>query len=73
MPETPRIVALALLSQPQLESLGTGFRRWYAVGDAPCFGELLLAIDEADRALAREGAEMNPVRQHGTRSDRGFS
>ena len=72
MPETPRIIALALPSQPQLESLGTGFRRWYAVSDSPCFAELLFAIDEADRALIQEAAGIGADRQHQATSERRF-
>lgn len=53
MPDTKRIVAVALLSQSELDTLGSQFRRWYAVDEAPRFGELLLAIDEADREMAR--------------------
>ncbi len=53
MPDTKRIVAVALLSQSELDMLGTEFRRWYAVDEVPRFGELLLAIDEADREMAQ--------------------
>ena len=54
MPETDRIVAVALLRQSELDALGTEFQRWYAVDEVPCFGELLHAIDEADRKLIIE-------------------
>ena len=49
-----RIVALCLVTQPELERLGPSFRRAYPVDEAPCFAELLRAIDEADRQLWRE-------------------
>ena len=50
----PRIVALCLVTQQELESLGSSFCRAFPIEEVPCFGELLLAIDEADRALWRE-------------------
>jgi hypothetical protein len=50
----PRIVALGLLTQQELDSLGPSFNRAYPVDQTPCFGELLSAIDEADRKLWRE-------------------
>lgn len=46
-----RIIAVGLLTQPDLEVLGQGFRRAYPVDETPCFGEILRAIDEADREL----------------------
>ena len=49
-----RIVALALVTQPELNRLGPAFRRAYPIDETPCFGELLRAIDEADRAVWRE-------------------
>jgi hypothetical protein len=48
------IVAICLLSQQELESLGPSFDRAYPVQDAPCFGRLLQAIDEADREWWRQ-------------------
>ena len=49
-----RIVAVALLTQPELQSLGAAFDRAWPVDDAPCFAGLVEAIDEADRQLRRE-------------------
>jgi hypothetical protein len=49
-----RIVALALVTQPELELLGPSFCRAYPIDETPCFGELLQAIDEADRAVWRQ-------------------
>jgi hypothetical protein len=49
-----RIVAVGLLTDRDLDVLGTGFRRYFPVDHTPCFGELLSAIDEADRELWRE-------------------
>jgi hypothetical protein len=52
--EKPRIVALALLTRPELELLGPSFTRAYPIDETPCFGELLEAIDSADREMWRE-------------------
>ena len=49
-----RIVAVALLTRPELQSLGAAFDRAWPVEDTPCFGGLLQAIDEADREVWRE-------------------
>ncbi len=49
-----RIVALCLVTQAELELLGPSFRRAFPIDEVPCFGELLEAIDEADRKLWRE-------------------
>ena len=51
-----RIVAVALLTKSDIERLGEGFARYYPVDATPCFGDLLRAIDEADRALRAEAA-----------------
>jgi hypothetical protein len=51
MPEQERIVAVGLLTSRDLEVLGTGFTRVYRIDETPCFGELVRAIDEADRAF----------------------
>ena len=48
-----RIVAVGLLTQRDLDLLGAGFDRAFPIDETPCFGELLRAIDEADRALWR--------------------
>jgi hypothetical protein len=61
-----RIVALALVTQPELELLGPSFRRAYPIDETPRFGELLQAIDEADRAVWRQrdaeaGRDAEPV------------
>ncbi len=49
-----RIIAVGLLTQRDLDVLGEGFGRAYPVDQTPCFGELLRAIDEADRQLWRQ-------------------
>ena len=46
-----RIVAVGLLTQHDVDLLGPTFERLWPVEDAPCFPELVRAIDEADRAL----------------------
>ncbi len=57
--DKPRIVAIALVTQPELELLGPSFIRAYPVDQTPCFGELLQAIDDADREVWREREVMN--------------
>lgn len=42
-----RIVAVALLTEQDLNLLGESFTRVWPVEDTPCFSELLEAIDEA--------------------------
>lgn len=48
------IIALGLLTAGDVAKLGSDFARIYPVDETPCFGGLLRAIDEADRALRRE-------------------
>lgn len=55
-----RIVAVGLLTQQDLDLLGQSFDRLWPVDDAPCFIDLLEAIDEADRALQAE-SKSGPV------------
>nr|WP_184089587.1 hypothetical protein [Sphingomonas xinjiangensis] len=43
-----RIVAVGLLTNRDLERLGSGFRRCFPVSDDQKFEDLLRAIDEAD-------------------------
>jgi hypothetical protein len=49
----PKIVAIALVTREELRSLGPTFDRAYPVDETPCFTELLVAIDEADREIWR--------------------
>lgn len=49
-----RIVAVGLLTQQELNLLGPAFERAFPVDGAPCFSELLRAIDESDRQLWRD-------------------
>jgi hypothetical protein len=48
------IVAVGLLSADDLTKLGPAFQLAWPVEDSPCFEGLLLAIDEADRAIWRQ-------------------
>lgn len=49
-----RIIAVGLLTQQDVEALGVSFRHLWPVDEAPCFSQLLEAIDKADRELAQE-------------------
>lgn len=49
-----RIVAVGLLTHRDLGLLGPTFDRVWPVEEAPSFGELLRAIDEADERLSRD-------------------
>ena len=51
-----RIIAVGLLTQRELAALGPAFDRVWPVEQAPKFGELLRAIDDADRTLRHVGA-----------------
>lgn len=51
MPELPSIVAIGLLTQCELDSLGKSFDRAFPVDDKLVFEDILRAIDEADRRL----------------------
>jgi hypothetical protein len=46
-----RIVAVGLLTKNDVRLLGPTFDRSWPVQDAPCFNDLLRAIDDADRRL----------------------
>lgn len=45
------IVAVGLLTQGEVDLLGVDFERLWPVEEAPCFPDLLRAIDEADRRI----------------------
>lgn len=53
MPDQDRIVAIGLLTQRDVFALGHDLSRVYPIDEMPCFGALLGAIDDADRALHR--------------------
>jgi hypothetical protein len=44
-----RIVAVGLLTQRDLDTLGEGFKRAFPIEETHGFDELLRAIDDADR------------------------
>jgi hypothetical protein len=46
-----QIVAVGLLTRNDVRLLGPSFERLWPVEEAPHFGDLLRAIDEADRRL----------------------
>jgi hypothetical protein len=58
------IVAVALLTQQELDALGPSFQRAWPLDETTCFEGLLQAIDEADRALcgARGAEQDHPVK-----------
>ena len=49
-----RIVAVGLLTQRNLDRLGGSLEKVWVIDETPCFGQLLSAIDEADRECWRE-------------------
>ncbi|MDQ0838269.1 hypothetical protein [Sphingomonas faeni] len=53
MSDPDRIVAIGLLTQRDVFALGHDLSRVYPIDDAPCFGALLGAVDDADRAFHR--------------------
>lgn len=59
MSEAPRIIAVGLLTQYELELLGKGFDRAFPLNEARDFDDLLRAIDEADRRL-RDSEQTSP-------------
>lgn len=56
------IVALALVTRKELDLLGPQFDRAYPIDETPCFGELLQAIDLADRQIWQERDKANADR-----------
>jgi hypothetical protein len=47
--EDEAIYAVALVTRGELNKLGPSFARAWPVELTPCFGDLLAAIDDADR------------------------
>ena len=58
-----RIVAIGLLTQRDVRLLGPTFDRLWPVEEAPPFGELLRAIDDADESLRRSAESGGEVSQ----------
>lgn len=48
-----QVVAVALVTQAQLDQLGSNLQRYWLIDDTPCFQGLLNAIDDAERDLWR--------------------
>ena len=42
------IVAIALLTQEDLKTLGGSFQRAYSIDEVPCFQELIRQLDEVE-------------------------
>ena len=53
-----QIVAVALLTQENLNLFGSCLKRVFPLQQTPCFSELIAALDEADRR------EQNQQRSH---------
>lgn len=49
-----RIVAIGLLTSTDVERLGATFTRLWPIDQSPDFGDLLIAIDEAEARFRRE-------------------
>lgn len=62
------IVALGLLTAEDVRLLGENFTRIYPVDETPCWGELLRAIDDADRAI-RHARDRTPAPLRSTELD----
>ena len=58
-----RIVAVALLTQSNLDILGKNLRKVFPIEQVPCFPELLSAIDDADREHWREEDRLEALRR----------
>jgi hypothetical protein len=52
-----------LLTQEHLDMLGSSLQKVYRIDEAPCFSELLQAIDQADREHWREQDRQEVVMQ----------
>ena len=69
-----RIVAIGLLTQEELTTLGSAFNRAWPIDEGPCFTGLLEAIDNAERELWRERDVVDagsPLEQPFSEIDRG--
>jgi hypothetical protein len=58
-----RIVAIGLLTQRDVDLLGSALQHAWAVEDAPEFEELLRAIDAADETLQQRSEQPHGVPQ----------
>jgi hypothetical protein len=60
-----KIIAFGLLTERDLRALGPSFSRAWPVDEAPCFTQLLDAIDDADR-LHRVPRPAASLQDHGS-------
>lgn len=51
MAASGQIVAIGLLTQRELEMFGSALSKVWPIDEAPCFADLLEAIDKADTGL----------------------
>lgn len=58
-----RIVAIALLTQSNLDTYGAALKKVFPVQETPCFTELLRLIDEADREHWRAEDRQEALRE----------
>lgn len=58
--EDEAIYAVALVTRSELNKLGPAFERAWPVERTPCFGNILSAIDDADRIYWREQDRLVP-------------
>lgn len=68
--ERERIVAFALLTESNMRDFGSNLHTVYPIDETPCFGELLSAIDEADREMWRERDRMAGAQVYVVSTDR---
>ena len=71
-----QIIAIGLLTQRDLNLLGPSFEHVWPIDDAPCFGGLLQAIDEAERGLRRDrdgAANKTSAQDQGSQTSKAFS
>ncbi len=62
MPED-RIVAVALLTQSNLDAYGSALKKVFPISETPCFGDLLEMIDKADREHWRDEDRKEALRR----------
>ena len=61
-PGKERIVAVGLLTQRDLDVLGSTFDRAWPINDAPCFEGLLDAIDRAEQSFRESNRNQSASR-----------
>lgn len=58
--EAREFVAVAFLTQQELDRLGVGFRSYLPIQDDDLFGSLIAKLDEADTAPLDRGVSFVP-------------